>query len=314
MNRLANRLTAILRENQATRSARNVLALTSSQSLTGRPVLSDLVRAHRRVHGLLQLRRVNTHGHGHVLTLSGTHAHLLRVGVLHTRDGRTCLVVQSVGVSLRIGVVQNDFTLNGLNTRIGGVLQHAKRGRNTLGGLRVVRDNLRIHGGTSIHHARTHTIHRILRTLLILDRGGRTVHQRSLNHLRVVILMRLHHQGGNTGNMRGCHRSTGERHTLSTRTHSSRHNLSTRRRKVRLNEAISTVLTASTRSVQVKSVRVRATARSLVIQVHLNGHRTGNQSLLQVLRRRSSQTQTRNGRITANADGVTLSLTGHHNT
>ena len=210
VNRLADCLAAILRENQATRSARNVLALTGSQSLTARPVLSNVVRAHRRVHGLLQLGRVNTHGHGHVLTLTGTHAHLLRVGVLHARDGRACLVAQSVGVSLRIGVVQNDFTLNSLNTRIGGVLQHTKRGRNTLGGLRIVRDNLRVHGGASIHHARTHTIHRVLRTLLILDRGGRAVHQRSLNHLRVVILMRLHHQGGNTGHMRGRHGGTGE--------------------------------------------------------------------------------------------------------
>ena len=215
-------------------------------------------------------------------------------------------------MSLRIGVVQHDFTLNSLNTRIGGVLQHTEGGRNTLGGLRIVRDNLRIHGGASIHHARTHTIHRVLSTLLILDGGGRAVHQRSLNHLRVVILMRLHHQSGNTGHMRGSHGGTGEGNTLITHTHSGRHNLSTRRRKVRLNEAVSTVLTASTRSVQVKSVRVGATTRSLVVQVHLNGHRTGSQSLLQVLRRRSSQTQTRNGRVTANADGVALSLTSHH--
>ena len=284
MNRLANRLATILRENQATRSARNILALTGSQSLTGRPVLSNLVGAHRRIHGLLQLGRVNTHGHGHVLTLTGTHAHLLRVGVLHTRDGRACLVAQSVGVSLRIGVVQHDFTLNSLNTRIGGVLQHTKRGRNTLGGLRIVRNDLRVHGGASIHHARTHTIHRVLRTLLILDRGGRAVHQRSLNHLRVVILMRLHHQGSNTGHMRGCHRGTGEGNTLITRAHSGRDNLSTRCRKVRLNEAIGAVLTASARGIQIKSVRVRTAARSLVVQVHLNGHRTGSQSLLQVLR------------------------------
>ena len=312
VNRLADRLATILRENQATRSARNVLALTGSQSLTGRPILSDLVGAHRRVHGLLQLGRVNTHGHGHVLTLTGTHAHLLRVGVLHTRDGRACFVVQSVGVSLRIGVVQHDFTLNSLNTRIGGVLQHAKRGRNTLGGLRIVRNDLRVHGCASIHHARTHTIHRVLHTLLILDRGGRAVHQRSLNHLRVVILMRLHHQSGNTGNMRGRHRGTGEGNTLITRAHSGRDNLSTRCRKVRLNEAIRTVLTASARGIQIKSVRVRTAARSLVVQVHLNGHRTGCQGLLQVLRRRSSQTQTRNGRITTNANRVALSLTGHH--
>ena len=312
VNRLADRLAAILRENQATRSARNVLALTGNQSLTGRPVLGNLVGAHRRVHGLLKLGGVDAHGHGHVLTLTGTHAHLLRVGVLHTRDGRACLVAQSVGVSLRIGVVQNDFTLNSLNTRIGGVLQHTKRGRNTLGGLRIVRNDLRVHGSASIHHARTHTIHRVLRTLLILDRGGRAVHQRSLNHLRVVILMRLHHEGGDTGHVRGCHGGTGEGNTLITRTHSGRHNLSTRCRKVRLNEAIRTVLTASARGIQIKSVRVRTAARSLVVQVHLNGHRTGSQSLLQVLRRRSSQTQTRNGRITTNADRVALSLTGHH--
>ena len=157
-------------------------------------------------------------------------------------------------MSLRIGVVQHDFTLNSLNTRIGGVLQHTERGRNTLGGLRIVRNNLRVHGCASIHHARTHTIHRVLRTLFILDRGGRAVHQRSLNHLRVVILMCLHHQSGNTGNMRGRHGGTGEGNTLITHTHSGRHNLSTRRRKVRLNEAVRTVLTASARGIQIKSV------------------------------------------------------------
>ena len=314
VNRLADSLAAILRENQATRRARNVLTLTSSQSLTGRPILSDLISAHRRIHSLLQLRRVNTHGHRHVLTLTSTNTDLLRVGVLHTRDSRACLVVQSVSVSLRIGVIQNNVTLDRLNTRIGGVLQHTKRGRHALRVLCVVGQNLRVHGGAGIHHAGTHTIHRVLHALLVLNRGRSTVHQGSLQHLRVVILMRLHHESGDTGHVRGGHRGTRERDTLRTRTHGGRHNLSTRRRQVRLNEAVRTVLTAGARRIQIKSVRVRATTRSLVVLVHLNGHRASSQGLLQGLTRRSSQTQTRNGRVTTNTDGVTLLMASHHNT
>ena len=312
VNRLANRLAAILRENQATRSARNVLALTGSQSLTGRPVLSNLVGAHRRVHGLLKLGGIDAHGHGHVLTLTGTHAHLLGEGVFHTGNIRACLVAQGVGVSLRVGVVQHDFTLNSLNTRGGGVLQHTKRGRHALRVLCVVGQNLGIYGGAGVHHAGTHAIHRVGRALLVLNRGRGPVHQGCLQHLRVVVLVRLHHEGGDTGHVRGSHGGTGEGNTLATRTHRGGYDLGAGGRQVGLNEAIRAVLAAGARGVQIKSVRVGATTRSLVVQVHLNGHRTGSQSLLQVLRRRSSQTQTRNGRITANADGVALSLTGHH--
>ena len=124
-------------QDQAARSARNVLAGTRNGDRTGRVVHRILVRVHGRVAGLLQLRRVNAHRHGERCLLTGTHRHGLRVGELHTRDARASLIVQGVGVRHRVGVLDAHAVLQGLHTGVRGVLEHAESVRNLFGACRV---------------------------------------------------------------------------------------------------------------------------------------------------------------------------------
>ena len=123
--------------------------------------------------------------------------------------------------------------------------------------------------------------------------------------------MRLHHEGGDTGHVRGSHGGTGEGNTLATRTYRGRYDLGAGGRQVGLNEAVGAVLAAGARGVQIERAGVTGTARSLEVGAQLHGHRAGGQSLLQVLTRGGREANTGDGRVTANADGVALIVAGH---
>ena len=299
-------------QDQAARSARNVLAGTRNGDRTGRVVYRILVRVHGRVAGLLQLRRVNAHRHGERCLLAGTHRHGLRVGELHTRDARAALIVQGVGVRHRVGVLNAHAVLQGLHTGVRGVLEHAESVRNLFGACRVEQQHLAGYSSRGVDTAGTHTVHRVgvAPGVLHVVVGG--VHDDGLKHARTVLRVRLHDQRRNTGNKGRGHGRTGLHARTGAATNLDGGNVRARCRNVRLGDAVRTVQAARGGGVRLIQLAVGHANRVAQVLAELQGQLTRINLRGKALHLALCQAHARNGGVTADSGVTNLSVRGEH--
>ena len=299
-------------QDQAARSARNVLAGTRNGHRTGRVVHRILGRVHGRVAGLLQLRRVNAHRHGERCLLTGTHRHGLRVGELHTRDARAALIVQGVGVRHRVGVLNAHAVLQGLHTGVRGVLEHAESVRNLFGACRVEQQHLAGYSSRGVDAAGTHTVHRVRVAPGVLHVVVGGVHDDGLKHARTVLRVRLHDQRRNTGNKGRGHGRTGLHARTGAATNLDGGNVRARCRNVRLGDAVRTVQATRGGGVRLIQLAVGHADRVAQVFAELQGQLTRINLRGKALHLALCQAHARNGGVTADSGVTDLSVRGEH--
>ncbi len=227
---------AVLRQDQA--------AGFGGQELTGEAQLGHGLGG---VVGLGQLRAI--HGGGHLdggLAALG-HTDRARRGEAHARDVGGSVEAHLVRVRRAAGVVHDQLTGEGLLAvlDLGDPEGRGDQGRIGL----VVDQHVLVHGAQCVHTTRTHAVHRgggPVRGVHVVH--GR-VHDGGLDHLGVVVLVLLLHQGGDPGHVRGGHGGAGlDRHAVA-RGHTGGTDVGAGCGDVGLDDPVAAVLTAGGRIV-----------------------------------------------------------------